>query len=99
MGSPIREGGIMAYIKSMHPLICISLGLSFIPLIAALFKTNYYLGEQLNAVEGEQPEDYHEALEHKKRTQEEDFQAEKKLQNPELIKSLLFSTSLYLRHK
>lgn len=90
MGSPIREGGIMAYIKSMHPLICISLGLSFIPLIAAFFQTNYYLGEQLNAVEGEQPEDYHEALEHKKRAQEVAFEEEEKVPKTRMDKIASF---------
>lgn len=65
-GSPAREGGIAALVKSMHPLIVIALSLSFIPLIAACFQTNYFLGDQLNAVEGEQPEAYPEQLAHDK---------------------------------
>ncbi|GAA5833832.1 hypothetical protein JCM11251_005980 [Rhodosporidiobolus azoricus] len=46
---PIRQGAIRAYEKTVFPLWAAALGLSFIMLIAALFQTNYYLGDSQNA--------------------------------------------------
>lgn len=58
-GSSNREGAIKAYQEVNHTLFCMGLGVSSIMLIATLFQTNYFLGDQQNCVEGEQKEDYH----------------------------------------
>lgn len=62
IGDPIRDGGIKAYTKSMYYMVAPTVALSFIPLIASCFQTNYYLGDQQNAVEGHQPEQYPEHI-------------------------------------
>jgi len=48
--SPIRQGAIQAYQRTLWYLIVPALVLSFIPLTAACFQTNYFLGTQQNAV-------------------------------------------------
>ncbi|KAK7447103.1 hypothetical protein VKT23_014316 [Stygiomarasmius scandens] len=50
LDSPIRQGAIVAYKQTLWYLIVPALALSFIPLIAAFFQTNFYLGKQQNAV-------------------------------------------------
>lgn len=62
MDSPIRQAGISAYYKTMYYMINPALGISFVSIIAGFFQTNYYLGDQNNAVEGEQPEQYPEQV-------------------------------------
>ncbi|KAH8829601.1 major facilitator superfamily domain-containing protein [Flagelloscypha sp. PMI_526] len=47
---PIRQAAIKAYTDTVWYLFVPALMLSFIPLIAACFQTNFYLGEQQNAV-------------------------------------------------
>ncbi|KAL1712895.1 hypothetical protein EV715DRAFT_259012 [Schizophyllum commune] len=47
---PIRIGAIAAYKETLWYLITPALVLSIIPLIAACFQTNFYLGKQQNAV-------------------------------------------------
>ncbi|KAL1710002.1 major facilitator superfamily domain-containing protein [Schizophyllum commune] len=48
--SEIRQGAIRAYERTLWYLIVPALCISFIPLIASLFQTNYFLGKQQNAV-------------------------------------------------
>lgn len=48
--SPMRQGAIEAYRRTLYFCIAPALGLAFIALIAACFQTNYYLGKQQNAV-------------------------------------------------
>lgn len=48
--SPTRQGAIRAYQETLWYLIVVALGLSFIPLIASCFQTDYFLGRQQNAV-------------------------------------------------
>lgn len=48
--SPIRQGAIEAYRQTLYYCIAPALGLAFIPLIAACFQTDYYLGKKQNAV-------------------------------------------------
>jgi len=48
--SPVRQGAIVAYRETLYYLLVPAVALSFIPLIASLFQTNYYLGKQQNAV-------------------------------------------------
>ncbi|EPY52325.1 siderophore-iron transporter Str3 [Schizosaccharomyces cryophilus OY26] len=58
MNSDIRQGAINAYSKSMFYLYAPALGISFISFIAAFFQTNYFLGNQQNAVEdSEEPDE------------------------------------------
>ncbi|KAF5366833.1 hypothetical protein D9758_006517 [Tetrapyrgos nigripes] len=47
---PIRQGAIRAYRETLWYLVVPAVALSFIPLIAACFQTNFYLGKQQNAV-------------------------------------------------
>lgn len=47
--SEVRQGAIRAYETTVYPLWAGALGLSFVSLIAGLFQTNYYLGDQQNA--------------------------------------------------
>lgn len=47
---PVRQGAITAYQNTLWYLIVPAVSLSFIPLIASLFQTNFYLGKQQNAV-------------------------------------------------
>ena len=47
---PMRQGAIEAYRRTLYYCIAPALGLAFIPLIAAFFQTNFYLGRQHNAV-------------------------------------------------
>lgn len=47
---PIRQAAIRAYSETVWHLFVPALCLCFIPLIAACFQTNFYLGEQQNAV-------------------------------------------------
>ncbi len=48
--SPMRQGIIEAYRKTLYYCLAPALALAFIPLVAACFQTNYYLGKQQNAV-------------------------------------------------
>lgn len=57
MNSEIRQGAIKAFKEVNYILYCISLGLSFVPFIAALFQTNYFLDDRQNALEDEQSTD------------------------------------------
>ncbi|THU81737.1 MFS general substrate transporter [Dendrothele bispora CBS 962.96] len=50
LNDPIRQGAIVAYKQTLWYLIVPAVALSFIPLIAAFFQTNFYLGKQQNAV-------------------------------------------------
>jgi hypothetical protein len=47
---PVRQGAILAYRNTLWYLIVPAICLSFVPLIASLFQTNFYLGKQQNAV-------------------------------------------------
>ncbi|KAL6363939.1 hypothetical protein LRP88_03370 [Fusarium phalaenopsidis] len=47
---PMRQGAITAYRNTLWYCLSVALGLAFIPLIAAFFQTNYFLGKQQNAV-------------------------------------------------
>lgn len=49
-GSPMRNGAVEAYRHALFYCLAPALGLAFIPLIAACFQTNYYLGKRQNAV-------------------------------------------------
>ncbi|KAG7892614.1 hypothetical protein KL936_000788 [Ogataea polymorpha] len=57
-GSDDRIACIKAYQDVCYLLFCGALGISCVCLIVTLFQTNFYLGDGLNAVEGEQKEDY-----------------------------------------
>ncbi|CAM1509041.1 Fc.00g027800.m01.CDS01 [Cosmosporella sp. VM-42] len=46
---PMRQGAIIAYRKTLYYCCASTLGIAFIPLVAAFFQTNYFLGKQ-NAV-------------------------------------------------
>jgi hypothetical protein len=48
--SDIRQGAITAYRQTLWYLIVPAVALAFIPLLASLIQTNYYLGKQQNAV-------------------------------------------------
>lgn len=47
---PMRQGTIEAYRRTLYYCIAPAVALAFIPLVAACFQTNYYLGKQQNAV-------------------------------------------------
>ncbi|KAL0935638.1 siderophore iron transporter [Colletotrichum truncatum] len=47
---PMRQGAIEAYRRTLYYCLAPALALAFIPLIASLFQTNFYLGKQQNAV-------------------------------------------------
>ena len=47
---PIRIGAILAYRHTLYYCIAPALGIAFIPLIAACFQNNYFLGKTQNAV-------------------------------------------------
>lgn len=47
---PMRIGAIKAYRHSLYYCLASALGLAFIPLIAACFQNNYFLGKAQNAV-------------------------------------------------
>ncbi|KAJ4259588.1 hypothetical protein NW762_007518 [Fusarium torreyae] len=47
---PMRQGAITAYGNSLWYCLVVALGLAFIPLVAAFFQTNFFLGKQQNAV-------------------------------------------------
>ncbi|KAM3496917.1 hypothetical protein MY10362_009714 [Beauveria mimosiformis] len=47
--NPVRQGAIEGYRNTLYYCIVPALGVSFIPLIAALFQSNFYLGKQQNA--------------------------------------------------
>ncbi|KAK0387683.1 hypothetical protein NLU13_3928 [Sarocladium strictum] len=49
-GSPMREGSVEAYRQTLYYCIAPALALAFVPLVAACFQTNFYLGKQQNAV-------------------------------------------------
>lgn len=51
--SPMRQGAIVAYRNMLYYCLAPALALAFIPLVAACFQTNYYLGKQQNAVTNE----------------------------------------------
>ncbi|CAB03597.1 plasma membrane heme transmembrane transporter Str3 [Schizosaccharomyces pombe] len=69
VGTEIRDGAIKAYSRSMFFLLVPAVSLSFIPLAAAFWQSNFYLGNQQNAVEGDQ--------DHKKKGDKETTQEEK----------------------
>lgn len=50
IGTPERDGAIQAYQEVIGVLFKGALGISFVPLIAACFQTNYYLGDQQNSI-------------------------------------------------
>lgn len=47
---PMRVGAIVAYRRTLYYCVAPALGLAFIPLIAAFFQNNYFLGKTQNAV-------------------------------------------------
>lgn len=47
---PMRQGAVEAYRHALYYCLAPALALAFIPLVAACFQTNYYLGKQQNAV-------------------------------------------------
>ncbi|OLN85439.1 Siderophore iron transporter 3-like protein 2 [Colletotrichum chlorophyti] len=47
---PMRQGAIEAYRRTLYYCLVPALALAFVPLLAALFQTNFYLGKQQNAV-------------------------------------------------
>lgn len=47
---PMRVGAIVAYRHALYYCIAPALGIAFIPLIAAFFQNNYFLGKTQNAV-------------------------------------------------
>ncbi|OTA01258.1 siderophore transporter [Trichoderma parareesei] len=47
---PIRQGAITAYRHALYYCISVALALAFVPLVAAFFQTDYFLGKQQNAV-------------------------------------------------
>ncbi|KAJ5691892.1 MFS general substrate transporter [Penicillium macrosclerotiorum] len=49
-GSPMRAGAIIAFQRALYYCLAPALGLAFIPLVAALFQNNYFLGKAQNAV-------------------------------------------------
>ncbi|KAG7813095.1 hypothetical protein KL921_000641 [Ogataea angusta] len=59
-GSDDRIACIKAYQDVCYLLFCGALGISCVCLIVSLFQTNFYLGDGINAVEGEQKEDYNQ---------------------------------------
>ncbi|XWW96834.1 hypothetical protein V2A60_004814 [Cordyceps javanica] len=48
--SPMRRGIIEAYRRTLFYCLAPALALAFVPLVAACFQTNFYLGKQQNAV-------------------------------------------------
>lgn len=48
--SPMRQGAIEAYRQTLYYCLVPALALALIPLLAAFFQANYYLGKQQNAV-------------------------------------------------
>lgn len=46
----MKKGAIEAYQNALYYLLAPALGLAFVPLIAAFFMSNFYLGKQQNAV-------------------------------------------------
>ncbi|OAA43658.1 Major facilitator superfamily domain, general substrate transporter [Metarhizium rileyi] len=48
--SDMKKGAIEAYQQALYYLLAPALGLAFVPLVAAFFMSNYYLGKQQNAV-------------------------------------------------
>ncbi|QEU61162.1 hypothetical protein KDRO_E00330 [Kluyveromyces lactis] len=67
-GTPTRIAAIHAYQDVLYTLFCMGVGVSSIMFIACLFQTNFYLGDQLNCVEGEQVEDYNHNPDGSKKT-------------------------------
>ncbi|KAK5988792.1 Siderophore iron transporter 3 [Cladobotryum mycophilum] len=47
---PVRQGAIAAYRHALYYCIAVALALAFVPLVAAFFQTDYFLGKQQNAV-------------------------------------------------
>lgn len=47
---PMRQGAIEAYRRTLYYCLVPALAVAFIPLVAACFQTNFYLGKQQNAV-------------------------------------------------
>jgi hypothetical protein len=47
---PMRVGAILAYRRALYYCLAPALGLAFVPLVAACFQTNYFLGKSQNAV-------------------------------------------------
>ncbi|KAM5345835.1 hypothetical protein ACJ41O_011696 [Fusarium nematophilum] len=47
---PMRQGAIVAYRNSLGTCLGVALGLAFVPLVAAFWQTDYFLGRQQNAV-------------------------------------------------
>ncbi|TWU78519.1 hypothetical protein ED733_000767 [Metarhizium rileyi] len=48
--SAMKKGAIEAYQQALYYLLAPALGLAFVPLVAAFFMSNFYLGKQQNAV-------------------------------------------------
>ncbi|KHN98027.1 Major facilitator superfamily domain, general substrate transporter [Metarhizium album ARSEF 1941] len=48
--SDMKKGAIEAYQNALYYLLAPALGLAFVPLVAAFFMSNFYLGKQQNAV-------------------------------------------------
>ncbi|OQD90481.1 hypothetical protein PENANT_c001G08146 [Penicillium antarcticum] len=47
---PMHVGAVLAYRRALYYCLAPALGLAFIPLVAAFFQTNYFLGKSQNAV-------------------------------------------------
>ncbi|CAG8059727.1 unnamed protein product [Penicillium salamii] len=47
---PMRVGAIVAFRRALYYCLAPALGIAFIPLVAAFFQTNYFLGKSQNAV-------------------------------------------------
>ncbi|KIY71323.1 MFS general substrate transporter [Cylindrobasidium torrendii FP15055 ss-10] len=50
LDTPVRQGAIAAYRETLYYLLVPALALAFLPLIAACFQTDFYLGKSHNAV-------------------------------------------------
>lgn len=47
---PVRQGAIVAYRNTLYYCLVPALVLAFVPLVAAFFQSNFYLGKQHNAM-------------------------------------------------
>ncbi|KAL0064001.1 hypothetical protein AAF712_009069 [Marasmius tenuissimus] len=56
MDHPVRVGAVEAYRRTQYYLFVPALGMALIPLVAAMFQQNYYLGEQHNVVTNTTPD-------------------------------------------
>ncbi|CUM65825.1 uncharacterized protein PRCAT00003474001 [Priceomyces carsonii] len=73
----IRQGAVRAYKEVNYYFYAIALGLQFIRLIAALFQSNYFLGDQQNAVESAIVNPNSEASETEHKDEEEWYKTRK----------------------